>query len=284
MYIIYGLGILVCAIILVTYKPKGWLNLTNLFVSVVMLVFIVALLVSIITPATFGMVKKILFGLFIGIGVVVLLILGINAQDAYRQRSRHEKHSAKIKEHKEHYASLEVLENVSIEYGNGGVGLQPITAKIVLSDTVPDYWDAEFIVFARPRKESLLRNYTLFKSKKMLVGKDKKRIMIAEHAWHAYDMETLQKKVGDTIHLEYLLLLKNPKETYVEYGLNEGLAYTSLSDADIEMQNGSFDNVFGKTYALVRSPKMPKARQIPLSILSASLLIKEERKVRMGDD
>lgn len=282
LYIVYGLGILICVIILNSYKAKGWLDLTNFFVLVVMLVLIIALLASVMAPATFGVVKKVLLSLFIGIGVIALLLVGISAYDTYSQRSQRDKQLAKEKEHIAYYSSWEMLKSISVVYNEDEARLRPITAEIVLSaDSVLDGWNAEFIVIARPKDDNLLKDYSLFKSDRILIGKERKLTLTAKHLWNIYKIEALQRKIGDTISLEYLLLLRNPNEVPSKYGLNEGLAYTSLPNAEIEVQNGIFKNVSGKKHTLIQSAKMPAARQIPLTILDTEF--KEETKPKKKD-
>lgn len=80
-YFLYILGIIIFSICIETYQSKGLGDITILFFYAGLIISFIGLVASFFSPKSFGPIKKIMFGMTIGILSLTALVAAVHFFD-----------------------------------------------------------------------------------------------------------------------------------------------------------------------------------------------------------
>lgn len=271
-YFLYVLGIILFVILIKIYKSKGLGDITPLFLYAGLIICIIGLVAIFFSPQSFGFIKKIVFGISIGIVSLTVLVTGVYFFEKSKTEQRIAKHLSEVKKQKEFYDSFDLLEGFTVEFDRDENKIDSILAHLQLSeDILLKNWNVQFFVFINPDPNKTLLEYNLFKSKTVPIQSLKSQQIPAHFLSNAYKLDRLKKEFGDSLKLEYLVLLTNSRTTYGKTGLDEGLAYTSLTNQEVEMRDSKLSVMQSKQYHLFHSNKMSSTQVFSIDDFTGSL-------------
>ena len=251
-YTTYVVAILIFVFLSKTHKPQGLGDISSLIWLILAGICLVGLIVSIVLRSN-GFAKVAVISLGAGIIICSLIVIGIILTDKYDRSKRIAKHHSRVKEQKEFYSDLKVLEKFSVQTNrNTQDSITSVTATIALSDhKLLNGWDMKLIAFVEPDPNQLLLRHKLFESNYIPVKPSGEQKVEAMVTTGRYGVKRLIGEEGEDVKLEYILLFVDSKDQYVEVGLNEGFAYTSLSKERVEdIWSGTLQTISPKSYAL----------------------------------
>ncbi|MCX2678501.1 hypothetical protein OOZ15_00970 [Galbibacter sp. EGI 63066] len=265
-YLLYALGIILFIILITRYKSKGLGDITPLFLYSGLIICVIGVVSVFLFPQLSSFIKKMLFGVSIGIVGLIGIVAGIYFFEKWKTEKRITKYSSEVQKQKEYYSKFDLLENFEVELDRNKNKINAITSHLQFSqDTLLNNWNVQLFVFIKPDQNKTLLTYTLFKSEAVPIQSQNLQQIPAYFSSNTYKLDRLKKELGDSFKLEYLVLLTNPRATYRENGLNEGLAYTSLSNQEIEMRDSKLSVMQSKQYPLFHNNKMSSTKVVPIN-------------------
>lgn len=263
-HILSLLGIVIFYFLGKTYKSKGFGDITPIFFYAGMLICCVSLIVSFFAPTSFNVFKKIVLGLLIGIVSLGLLVSAISVYDKFSTNKRLEQREIAIKKQKKQYEKINVLSD--FQFKKIGDSSNSPHQKTVLfhieikEDSLVKNWNIRIFGFLKTDKHKSLLDLKVLQSDVVpLKGALKITARLTENT---LQLDRLQSSNKLEQPLDYIVLLTNPKEKYSTLKLNEGIAYTSLSQEDLSEKKSVLKFMQSRNYHIFHHPKLKTGQKL----------------------
>ncbi|SEA43063.1 hypothetical protein [Psychroflexus halocasei] len=257
-HILSLIGILLFYFLGKTYKSKGLGDITSLFFYAGMIICFISLIISFLAPASFNILKKIFLGLMIGVLSLGIIVFAIILFDKFSSGKRVKERTAAIEEQKNQYAEIDVIKSFqlkkTIDSTNSNHQKTAIFQVETNDKSLIKKWNIQIFGFLKSEAHESILNLKVIESDVIpLKNSLEINTYLTENPLQLQRLKSSNKYEKP---LEYIVLLTNPDEKYNELKFNEGFAYTSLSQKEVELKDSMLAYMQSKNYHLFHHLKL----------------------------
>lgn len=257
-HILSLIGILLFYFLGKTYKSKGLGDITSLFFYAGMIICFISLIISFLAPASFNIFKKIFLGLMIGVLSLGIIVSAIILFNKFSSGKRVKERTAAIEEQKKQYAEIDVIKNFQLKKTIDSTNSNHQETAVFQIETNDEYliknWNIQIFGFLKSEAHESILNLKMIESD--VISLKNSLEIKAYLTENPLQLQRLKSSNKYEKSLEYIVLLTNPDEKYNELKFNEGFAYTSLSQKEVELKDSMLAYMQSKNYHLYHHPKL----------------------------
>ncbi|MEI6898184.1 MAG: hypothetical protein V5786_12030 [Psychromonas sp.] len=183
--------------------------------------------------------KSIAISIFFFVAIVVAMIF---YRDAEKEKQI-EVRKTSIQKQTQFYSRLQVLKKLTIKFIKEKNKIKHIRAKFEMFDNaLLDDYSIQLVVFAKPKKNVILLDYTIYESDNIPIKISQEGEFIGPIDISSFTLEDFIDDVGESYTLEYVLTVSKIQVYASNKNYKNGVIFTSLSKQYIAKRRGVLNN------------------------------------------